>query len=98
MKSLRSWIFTILVTAFPVLSQEGDPSFDSSSTMDEGSGTIDSTGRGTSTSPGSSATTTPDEKQRMEDSLETEEGTGIGEDAPVGTGPATPTEDWEEEE
>ena len=64
-----------LLIALPLYAQNttntapssGDPSFDSTSTMQEGSGTIDSFERETSTSPGSGRTTTLDDPQEMEE-------------------------------
>lgn len=110
-----------LLIALPLYAQNttntapssGDPSFDSNSTMEEGSGTIDSFDRGTSTSPGFGRTTTPVDPQEMEDTHSdhthtmepspqdsTDMGSGVGtcSGTEVQDEPQKTPDDWEEEE
>lgn len=121
MKKIITITFGVLMTGLPLYAQNtsntspysGDPSFENNSTMQEGSGTVDSFERGTSTSPGSGATTTIDDAQEMEDNRDRANQDRTMDSAPqdntdIGTGAGTGTEvqddqmktpdDWEEEE
>lgn len=105
MKKIMVITCGVLMTGLPLYAQN--------STMEEGSATVDSFERGTSTSPGSGATTTIDDAQEMEDNRDRANQDRTMDSAPqdstdIGSGAGTGTEvqddqmktpdDWEEEE